>query len=66
MKYSPQALSIMRHQAEYIAAHSCAAYWSEKSRVFLSREITCSLESLAEAAGFRLVPVKDTTSEEPE
>ena len=60
-----RALSCIITHAQRIAEYASAALWTETHQEHLFHLAERELEMLAEAAGFRLVPVKDTTSEEP-
>ena len=58
------ALSYMITHAQRISEYASAALWSESHREHLVQMVSKELESLADEAGFRLVPIEDDPSEE--
>lgn len=58
------ALSYVITHAQRIAEYASAAIWSESHREHLVQMVSKELESLADEAGFRLVPIEADLTEE--
>ena len=63
-KIDQNAILQIRFHAESAAKNAGAAYWAESHRAFLIDRTHEAIAKLANAAGFRLVPVEAAPSED--